>query len=88
MTIYVDHLRFHPHKRKRYAHMVADTLSELHTFAEQAGIKRCWFDRNHYDLNPKNHEAALAKGAQLVESKIVATVRKRLRDEASKRNRS
>jgi FMN phosphatase YigB (HAD superfamily) len=66
---------------------VADSLQELHEFAERAGIKRCWFDKNHYDLNPKNYEFALANGAQLVESRIVASKRKVLRDEASKRNR-
>lgn len=88
MTVYIDHLRFHAHKRKRYAHMVADSLDELHKFAELAGIKRCWFDKNHYDLNPKNHELALDNGAVLVDSRQVAMKRKGHRDEASKRSRT
>lgn len=59
--------------------MVADSLEELHEFATKAGIKRCWFDKNHYDLNPKNHELAIAAGALLVDSRVVATKRKALR---------
>lgn len=35
-------------------HIVADSLEELHKFAEQIGIKRCWFEGTkkghpHYD---------------------------------------
>jgi hypothetical protein len=68
--------------------MVADSFEELHKFAEDNGIKRCWFHKNHYDLNPKNHEIALNAGAILVESRVVATQRRKLQDEASKRSRA
>jgi hypothetical protein len=88
MTVYVDHLTFHAHKRKRYAHMVADSVEELHAFAESVGINRCWFHKDHYDLNPKNHESALGSGAQLVEARTIVLVKRRVRDEATKRNGS
>lgn len=35
-------------------HLVADTLNELHSFAEYIGLKRCWFQtalrHPHYDV--------------------------------------
>ena len=37
-------------------HLVADSLKELHEFAESIGLKRCWFHglrkgHPHYDLH-------------------------------------
>lgn len=38
-------------------HLVADTLQELHEFAEKAGLKRKWFqghgDHPHYDITTR-----------------------------------
>ncbi|MDJ1500484.1 DUF4031 domain-containing protein [Xanthocytophaga agilis] len=36
-------------------HMVADSLQELHEFAQSLGVKKCWFEgvrkgHPHYDL--------------------------------------
>jgi len=47
-------------------HLVAETREELHAFAAAAGIKRCWFHRDHYDLRTERHRAAaFAAGAVL-----------------------
>ncbi len=45
--------------------MTADTVEELHVFAEKIGVKRCWFERSrrgvmHYDLNPTNRSKAIS----------------------------
>lgn len=49
-------------------HVVASTLDELHAWANQTGIKRCWFEgvrrgHPHYDL-PKRLRGSTPAGAQ------------------------
>ena len=40
------------------SHLVADTLQELHEFAEKVGLKRKWFqdhkDHPHYDITTRH----------------------------------
>lgn len=61
--------------RKSYAHMVADTLPELHEFALKIGVKKHFFHRHptcpHYDITSLQHNDAVANGAKVVSSKIV-----------------
>lgn len=47
----------------RWCHMVADTVDELHALAARIGLKRSWFQGDHYDLVPSKRAAALAAGA-------------------------
>ena len=67
--IYVDAPVFmKPNGRKKYAHMVADTLEELHAFADKIGLRREWVQIKgkilpHYDLTPNKRQQALAAGA-------------------------
>jgi hypothetical protein len=50
--------------------MVSDvSYDELHAFAEQLGIPRRGFERDHYDVPAQLHADALAAGAQLVSSR-------------------
>jgi hypothetical protein len=69
MVVYVDSLiHRRPGGRKRYCHMTADTLEELHLFAEKIGRKRCWFERSrngtpHYDLDEESRRIAVLNGA-------------------------
>lgn len=51
-------------------HLQADSLSELHAFAEQIGLKREWFqskpgrpDHDHYDLTCSKRDEAILAGA-------------------------
>lgn len=84
MTVYVDALRPTPRSRKwpfaEGAHMLADSIDELHRFAASIGLKRAWFQPEsspHYDLNAGRHAAALKKGAQLIDRmKLVELIRK------------
>lgn len=61
--------------RQSYAHMVADSLDELHTFAAKIGVKPHFFHKAksgwHYDITIAQHPTALANGAQLVDSRII-----------------
>ena len=65
-------------------HLTADTLNELHLFAESIGIKRGWFhnprgkNHPHYDLVTENkRNKALSNGAKLVSSKDIVKISKK-----------
>lgn len=82
--IYVDEAVFtRPNGKKRYAHMTADTLEELHSFAAQIGIKRHWFHRGslypHYDINEDQRTVAIANGAKAISSRELVGISKLLR---------
>lgn len=53
---------------RRWAHLMADTLDELHEFASRMGIpRRAFQDRRsgaHYDVDVTQRSVALALGAQ------------------------
>lgn len=50
-------------------HLVADTIEELHAFADSIGMKRKWFQdkrKPHYDLFGRKADIAYLKGAEKV----------------------
>jgi hypothetical protein len=74
MTVYVDPLfATSPSKRWPYrwaCHLTADTLEELHTFAQaRLGLQRAWYQHRsktalcHYDLTANKRRQALRAGA-------------------------
>lgn len=60
-----------------WAHLVADTIPNLHYFAQSIGLKKCWFQnkRNknqpHYDVKDIIIEKAIKAGAKKVDSKTI-----------------
>jgi predicted kinase len=70
MAILVDELRDYPGVRlpfSSWCHMATDgDFAELHAFAARLGLRRAWFQRDHYDLPPHGRAAAVALGAQEV----------------------
>lgn len=66
MSVYVDDERI-PWKGRLWCHLVADTLDELHTFADDLGLKRTWFQGHasypHYDITMGIRAKALQLGA-------------------------
>ena len=66
MTVYVDDAVF-PWRGRRWAHLMADTLDELHAFASLLGLPRHAFqDRTsgaHYDVPAELRERAIELGA-------------------------
>lgn len=66
MTVYVDDAVVH-WRGRRWAHLMADTLDELHAFAAALGIpRRAFQDKTsgaHYDVTEELREQALRLGA-------------------------
>jgi hypothetical protein len=69
MAVYVDNAIF-PWRGRRWAHLMADELDELHAFAARLGIPRVKFqDRRsgaHYDIDEATRTTALRLGAVAV----------------------
>src|SRR5215207_9709517 len=70
MAILVDELREYPGVElpfEVWCHMATDgAFEELHEFAGRLGLRRAWFQRDHYDLPTHGRAAALALGAEEV----------------------
>lgn len=66
MTVYIDDA-VHPWRGERWAHLMADTVPELHAMAQQLGIPRRAFQNRasgaHYDVPAPLREQAIALGA-------------------------
>ena len=66
MSVYVDDA-VHLWRGRRWAHLLADELDELHAFAERLGLpRRAFQDKRsgaHYDIDAALRERALALGA-------------------------
>ncbi len=69
MAVYVDDA-VHPWRGERWAHLMADTLPELHAMAQQLGIPRRAFQNRpsgvHYDVPAPLREQAIARGVQAI----------------------
>lgn len=66
MTVYVDDA-VTPWRDTRWAHLMADTLDELHAFAARLGLpRRAFQDKTsgaHYDVSAELREQAIVLGA-------------------------
>ena len=66
MTVYVDDAVM-PWRGQRWAHLMADTLEELHAMAARLGLPRRAFQDKpsgaHYDVSVEMREQALQLGA-------------------------
>lgn len=67
MAIYVDPPMPIGGKFNNYCHMFADSVDELHQFAERLKLKREWFqdkpDHPHYDIALRKRIVAVKLGA-------------------------
>lgn len=69
---------------KRWCHLTADSMDELHAFAEQIGLKRQWFQAPpktkypHYDMIEWRRTVAIRQGAQQISSRELLTKAKEL----------
>ena len=67
MTVYIDDA-VHPWRGERWAHLMADTLPELHAMAMQLGIPPRAFQNlasgAHYDVPAPLREKAIMLGAR------------------------
>lgn len=81
MTIYLDKIKYK--WRERYwTHMVADSIDELHIFANSIGVKYEFFDENpihpHYDVNMMQVQVALMNGAVFIDKRELIKIVKKL----------
>jgi hypothetical protein len=67
----------------RWCHMMADTLDELHALAETIGLRREWFQGDHYDLVPFRRARAVALGAIETTTRDLVRLRQRNRNAAA-----
>ncbi|WP_202753726.1 DUF4031 domain-containing protein [Burkholderia cenocepacia] len=84
MAIYVDDERI-SWRGKQWCHLVADSLNELHDFAQQLGLRRSWFQERsiypHYDVTVSVREKALMLGALKGDRSTIVTCAKQLKTE-------
>jgi len=68
MAILVD-AAIWPHRDRRWAHLISDaSLDELHVFAAHLGLRREWFQGDHYDVPTEVRARAIEQGARAVSS--------------------
>lgn len=65
MAVYVDDPVF-PWRGKMWCHMCASTEAELHEFASRLGLRRSWFQGDHYDITESKRRLAVRLGAEEV----------------------
>ncbi|MET0288226.1 MAG: DUF4031 domain-containing protein [Pseudoxanthomonas sp.] len=69
MTVYVDDAIW-PWRGARWAHLMADTLDELHVFAARLGLPRRAFQNKtsgaHYDITAAMRLDAITLGARAI----------------------
>ena len=84
MSVYVDRAKV-PFKGKEWCHLMADTLEELHHFANMLGIDSRLFHRSasypHYDITLQMRVIAIAHGAIDADRKTIIACGKRLKVE-------
>jgi hypothetical protein len=62
-------------------HLISDqSAEELHRFAQGIGLKREWFQRDHYDLmSDRTARAATRAGARIVSTRAIVLLARRTR---------
>ena len=79
--VYVDEATY-PWRGKKWCHLTADNLAELHQFAAKLKLKREWFQNKripHYDITESKRLKAIELGAIAISTKeMVRRVRETL----------
>jgi hypothetical protein len=84
MSVYVDDIAVCVKNKKwrwpKACHLVADSVDELHKFADRLGLKRSWFQHGtipHYDLTENMRRKAVKLGAiEIDRDQMVQFIRK------------
>ena len=84
MAVYVDRARVQ-FKEKLRCHLMADTLEELHIFAQNMNIDARLFHRNasypHYDITLEMRMFVIAHGAIDADRRTIIACGKRLKSQ-------
>ncbi|MFF4031993.1 DUF4031 domain-containing protein [Streptomyces sviceus] len=71
MTVYIDPPAWPGHGRM-WSHLISDvSYDELHLFADELGVPRRAFERDHYDIPSHRYADVVAAGAKEVSSREV-----------------
>ncbi|MFF7532656.1 DUF4031 domain-containing protein [Streptomyces bobili] len=71
MTLYIDPPDWPGHGRM-WSHLVSDvSFEELHSFADELGVPRRAFERDHYDIPSHRYREVVEAGAVEVRSREV-----------------
>lgn len=73
MTVYLDNLRA-PWRRMTMCHMIADSERELHDMAEKMGLKKSWYQGDHYDVSLGRRLCAIGHGAVCITRRELAAM--------------
>lgn len=88
MAVYVDEAIW-PMGGRRWCHMLADDIAELHRFAARLGIKRASYQgpprttKPHYDITAFERDRALRLGAIACTRDEIVAVLRRVRSNAN-----
>ena len=70
---------------RSWCHLLADSLDELHQFAQSIGLKKEWFQGHtkypHYDMNENRRKIAVKKGAIEIDKRTTIEKAKKLKAE-------
>ena len=77
MTVYVDDAEI-PFRGMKMSHMIADTEEELHEMAEEIGLKRSWYQGDHYDVSISKRREAIKAGAEPVSWKDLPDIEEQI----------
>ena len=87
MAVYVDRASV-AFKGRQWCHLMADTLDELHQFAQRMNIDARLFHRDasypHYDITLDMRLMVIANGAMDADRKMIIAVGKRLKIEQNR----
>ena len=100
MSVYVDRLmkyapeavspaarRTSARHEHHWCHMIADTEAELHVMAARIGMRRAWFQGDHYDLVESRRLAAISAGAVPLDRRAFVDKLREIRGREVKRYR-
>ena len=81
MTVFIDDMYRYAigeFRGMRMSHMIADTEAELHAVAARIGMKREWYQGDHYDVPLTRRDQAITAGAVVVTYRQCGMMRRRL----------
>ena len=81
MTVYIDDMYRYAmgeFRGMRMSHMIADHDEDLHAMAARIGMKREWFQGDHYDVPLPRRELAIEAGAVAITYRQAGAMRRRL----------
>lgn len=80
MPVYIDDMYRYSigqFRGMQMSHLIADTDAELHAMAERIGMKRQWFQGDHYDVPLTKRDLAIAAGAIEIRYRQAGAMRRR-----------